>query len=490
MSRLPFDPSKMAAARGAGGSTSSESVAALTVSQLGAMIDGVLKRGFPQMIEVEGEIGGFSSKNHWYFELKDGNAVVSCAMWQSTTGRVKFTPRTGQQVKVKGRVEFYAKGGKLTFIVDRMEPAGAGALEAKLRALVEECRALGWLDPERKRPLPAFPRRVAVITSKTGAALQDVINTVGRRCPSVGLLLVDVRVQGDSASAEVAAAIRRISAGAAELCVDAVLVTRGGGSMEDLWGFNDREVARAIVECSVPVAAAIGHETDTTLAELVADHRCSTPTQAAMLLTPDRADLNRQLESELRRLNSAMEQLIENGQRVCQAMHDRLTSRTTQRVLVAGSQLAKSFSRLERCSPRAVHARMTASVKDLKRLMVAAMNSRLVEIDLESLRSRANSALTGQLKSARFRVDALGRQLGAINPTAVLDRGYSITRDVSGRVIRSANDCEPGTRLQTLVAEGMIDSVVTGPDESSGAIPVRKKSPAQRDIKNEGGLFS
>jgi len=453
------------------------------------MIDGVLKRGFPQAIEVEGEIGGFSSKNHWYFELKDGSAVVSCAMWQSVTSRVKFTPRTGQQVKVKGRIEFYAKGGKLTFIVDRMEPAGAGALEAKLRALVEECRALGWLDPDRKRALPSFPRRVAVITSKTGAALQDVINTVGRRCPSVGLLLVDVRVQGDGAAAEVTAAIRHISSRAAELCVDAVLVTRGGGSMEDLWGFNDREMARAIVECCVPVAAAIGHETDTTLAELVADQRCSTPTQAAMLLTPDRADLHRQLESELRRLRGSMNQMIQRGRVHCNTMQGRLSARATQRVLIAGTQLAKSFSRLERCSPHAVHIRMAGIVKELERRIVSAMTSRLADRDLVNLRNRFVAAIGGKVRSESMNIEALGRQLGAINPAAVLERGYSITRDTSGRVIRSANQCEPGTQLRTLVAEGVINSVVSNASENATVNPPRKKANNQRDTTSDGGLF-
>jgi exodeoxyribonuclease VII large subunit len=204
--------------------------------------------------------------------------------------------RDGLEVVVTGSLEFYAKAGKLSFIGTNAQPVGAGALDLAFKQLCEELRGLGWFDEVRKRPLPTFPRRVAVITSRSSAALQDVLDTMRRRCPAVEVALVDARVQGESAAAELRAKLVALSLRHREMGVDAIIITRGGGSAEDLWAFNDRALAEAILKCPVPVVAAIGHETDTTIAELVADVRAATPTQAAMRLTPDGDTLLEQVD--------------------------------------------------------------------------------------------------------------------------------------------------------------------------------------------------
>ncbi|MFZ4574149.1 MAG: exodeoxyribonuclease VII large subunit [Phycisphaerales bacterium] len=458
MSRLPFDPSKMAAASDGGAPARS----ALTVSQLGELIDSALKRGIPASVEVVGEIGGFTDRTHWYFDLKDAGAVVNCIMFQFAARRVNFKPRTGQQVKVRGKVDFYAKGGRISLVVDKIEPVGAGALEAQLRAMIEEIRALGWLDPERKRPLPRFPRQIAVITSRTGAALQDVLVTMQKRCPAVGVLLVDARVQGDRAAAEVTAAIRTLSARAEELAIDAILVTRGGGSMEDLWPFNDREMARAIVECSVPVVAAIGHETDTTVAELVADERCATPTQAAMRLTPDRAALERQLDTQSRRLAALLDRAVRTARADLHLSVTRLEGATRARHATAAGALSRLGTRLERCSPASVHARAAANPARLAHRLTAAARSVVTRSDTRLIAHRLEAAMTARLTAARSATSAAARQLNAVSPTAVLERGYSLTFDGAGNLIRKAADVRPGERLRTRLSDGELRSIAEG----------------------------
>ena len=472
-----FDPSKMrgpAAGAGrsagdAGGGGEAENKPgrgepnAWSVSELASRIGSALSSGLPARVSVRGEVSGLRDRTHWYFDLKDEDSVVNAVMFAGKARRSSLRPENGQEVVAHGRVEFYAPGGRVSLIVDRIEAVGAGALEARLRALIEELRGLGWLDPARKRRAPAFPRRVAVVTSATGAALQDVIDTMRRRCPAVGLLVVDARVQGDRAAGEVAAAIGALCARRAELGIDAILVTRGGGSMEDLWAFNEREVARAIYESTVPVVAAIGHETDTTLAELVADVRCATPTQAAMLLTPDREALSEQvgsLEAALvgavrRRLDRAHRELnaierhpvIARPRRLLEIQGDRVSG--LERRIGAGTRAAVARERdrlgslafrLERCRPGAAHARRSERVAQLS--------------------ARLDRAVRGRVRAQRERLAARARELAIASPLSVLDRGYSYTTDARGNAIRSTGQVKGGQRIQTRVADGTFGSVV------------------------------
>ncbi|QOJ01615.1 MAG: exodeoxyribonuclease VII large subunit [Phycisphaeraceae bacterium] len=544
MKRPPFDPSKTAASRrtglfarqnppgeppaavpdaGGGGGLPPGSPAesppperALSVSDLAERIDAALRTGTPSKVRVLGEVSGFKDRTHWYFDLKDAEAVVSCVMFAGAARKAsataappggRWTPENGQAVVVTGRVEFYAKSGRVSFIVERIEPVGAGALDLAFRRLCDELRALGWFDVGRKRPLPSFPRRVAVVTSRTGAALQDVLVTMRRRCPAVGVLVVDARVQGEGAAPEVARAIDEVSARAAELGVDAVLVTRGGGSKEDLWAFNEREVARAIVACSVPVAAAIGHETDTTIAELVADERCATPTQAAMRLTPDASALASQVDSASRRLWDLLRRrLALESQRLASlarhpaiadpghavdaasarlrageaALHAAMRERLGDDALRA----VRAGAAIERLRPGALLARSIARLDSLARRLDAAPASKVASARERLARSadRLARVMPAALARDRSRTDAVERHLGAVSPLRVLERGFSITTDADGRVVRDPSAVKRGDVIDTRVAMGEIRSRVEGtaPGDATTPAAARPDTPTRR----------
>lgn len=492
MTRPLFDPEKMS---GPPTASKGRDDGPMTVSAAAALIAGVLDRNLPSRLRIVGEISGFNDRTHWYFRLKDENAVLDCVMFQSAGRRTGFRPADGMKVILTGRVEFYAKQGRTQFYAEAMEPVGAGALEQRFRALCAELKGLGWFDVERKRRLPLFPRRVAVVTSRTGAALQDVLATARRRCPAVAIALVDVRVQGDGAAEEIAGAIRWLSAERAALGIDAILVTRGGGSIEDLWAFNERVVAEAIVGASLPVVAAIGHETDTTIAELVADVRAATPTQAAMLLIPDRAALAEEVEQKSRRLWLLLSRRIEQwGERLRGLLRraviadprglldrpGRHAAELERRLAhAAGARVSSARVRLERLTARLAQARPAA--------MVAARRART-----EGVALRLDRAMALGLERGRTRIDALERELVISGPARVLARGYSITTTEDGRVVRRRGDAAPGATITTRVADGTFRSVVEGAGEPAGVaghdVPRRRKV-MSRDGSEQMGLF-
>lgn len=466
----------------------------MTVSQLAGRISGAVEAGLPGKVRVIGEVSNFRERTHWYFDLKDAGAVVSCALFAGAARKSRFTPSNGQEVVVTGRVEFWEKAGKVSLIADKLEPVGAGALELAFRALCDELRGLGWFDAGRKRSIPAFPRRVAVVTSRSAAALQDVLDTMRRRCPATDVVLLDVRVQGDGAAAEVAAALAWLGAHRERLAIDAVLVTRGGGSMEDLWAFNERVVAEAIVNCPIPIVAAIGHETDTTIAELVADLRCATPTQAAVRLTPDRAALLEQLDSLSSRIRSIIQRRMRDRQeRVDQAagrpfmadplelvLRERrhLDSLTGHARSAAGSRVRGAAHRLERLAgrleahrPAALQAKRAAALEGVQARLSAAMRRRVAVIDLTILQGRL--AVSWDTRSERddVRLSTLARQLGAVGPMSVLRRGFSYTMKEGGTLVRVPSDVAPGDLLRTRLAEGEVRSVVKSDGESAPAVP-------------------
>lgn len=456
----------------------------LTVTQLAAMIDHTLKTGLPARVTVVGEVSGFKDQTHWYFRLKDAGAVVECVMFASSARKQRFTPRDGEEVAARGRVEHFARQGRTQLYVDRMDPVGAGALELKFRELCEELRGLGWFAPERKRALPRFPRRVAVVTSRTGAAVQDVLDTFRRRAPFIPLLLVDVRVQGERATPEIAQAIRRLNDERDRLGIDAILLTRGGGSMEDLWAFNEREVAEAIVGSAIPIVAAIGHETDTTIAELVADERAATPTQAAMRLSPDREALLEQVEQlggrsrvalerflahEQQRLRATMRHrmiadplaIVRDGVARLDALRAALNAAMRTRLHEARLRIADGAGALSRTRPEAVLADRAARVRESERRLTGSLRS-LIERRRAELRERE-------------------RTLEATGPINVLRRGYSVTVRADGRVVQSDADVAPGDLIETRLADGRIISTVG--DHSSDS------SSTEDDAANQSDLF-
>ena len=412
----------------------------LSVTDAAALIDGALRDRVPTGLKIVGEVSGFVERTHWYFSLKDENAVLSCVMFAAAIRTSPARPRNGEQVVATGRIEFFARQGKTQLYVSALQMVGVGGLEQRYRALCEELRGLGWFAPERKRRLPGFPRRIAVVTSRTGAALQDVLNTCKRRCPFVEIAVIDTHVQGADAAPEVASRIDWVSAHAGRLGIDALIVTRGGGSMEDLWAFNEREVARAIVECSIPVVAAVGHETDTTIAELVADERAATPTQAAMRLTPDRSALGDELSQVWARAKSILGRHLRNERRRLEAAARRplmvdgatyILGRARQGLASSAARLHASreratgrcrvrlerlAARLARFEPRGLYAERRAQTGGAARRLHRAILDRL---KLE--RGRADPALAWQAWSGSYsaritELAALGRELEVVGP--------------------------------------------------------------------------
>ncbi|MFG0283626.1 MAG: exodeoxyribonuclease VII large subunit [Phycisphaerales bacterium JB039] len=520
MTRPLFDPKRMRKqAEAEAGSSSSRlgeptdpaTDAPMKVSDLAARIGRALET-LPQKIRVVGEVSGFRERTHWYFDLKDEQALVNCVMFASAARRVGFPMQSGAQVVLTGRIEFYRPQGKVSLIVERIEPVGAGARDLALKALCDELRKLGWFDEERKRPLPAMPRRVAVITSRTGAALQDVLDTMRRRCAAVGVALIDVRVQGEGAAGEITRALRWVARAHEALRVDAIILTRGGGSTEDLWAFNERIVARAVLESPIPVVAAIGHETDTTVAELVADCRAATPTQAAMRITPDGAAILEQLDATASRLGRTLRRdLARRRQRVedlgrRSALRDArgLVAPSASRVEFAlrslrgaargqisaqAARVGRLESKLARLRPGEGIARRQSRLEVATRRLHDAMRGRLAPGRLETLDAQLARAAALPIERAAGRLRRAEGTLRAVSPLGVLGRGYSVTLTADGRLVRSPADVRTGDAIRTKLAEGEIRSVVGRPGAGSSR-PARRSKRQSRDPADQMDLFS
>lgn len=466
MTRLPFEPvPSPPARRPAPRSGSPDADRPLTVTQAATLVKQALVEHLPSRIRIVGEISNFSDRAHWFFSMKDDGACIRCVCFASAVKRVGFAVRDGMQVVAIGRIDYYESQGQLQLYVDRIEPVGQGALELRFRALCEELRKLGYFDEARRKALPRMAQCIAVITSRSAAALQDVIDTAGRRWPGCRLLLVDVRVQGERAAPEIAQAIRRLSDQGPALGVDAILLTRGGGSIEDLWAFNEREVADAIFECRLPLVAAIGHETDTTIAELVADARCATPTQAAMTLVPDRQALEHQVRQLRQRMHLLVARHVQHcGHRLASVVRhpvfrrpQRLLDPVCQRLQLLGARLKSALPhRLESGERRLESLARHPLFRRPQRLVEPAAQQ--VERDTQRLRQ----AMVMHLQARRERLESLARELQAVAPQSVLQRGYSYTLDAAGRVIRDAGAVRPGDRITTVLADGRIASTVDG----------------------------
>ena len=430
-SLLPFDsdfeskPTRASAQRGHRVTSTP-----MTVSQAAELIRGVLADRLPSKLRIVGEVSNFSGRQHWFFSLKDQEAVLACVCFASAARRVGFPMENGLQVIATGRVDYYDAQGRLQFYVDKIEPVGQGALELRFRALCEQLRQKGYFDLERKKPLPVVPRRVAVVTSRQGAALQDVIHTAQGRWPGCQLLLFDVRVQGEEATAQISQAIRSLSCHGASFHIEAILLTRGGGSIEDLWAFNEPAVAQAIFECRLPVVAAIGHETDTTIAELVADMRCATPTQAAMTLIPDQQVLEQQVEQLARRLGLLLTRKVELSCQRLRAVQQHPIFRHPQRM------------------------------------------TELISQRLDGLTHRLQMTMPNRIEQCGQRLAWLAKHLASVGPTNVLRRGYSYTLSPEGRVVRHIADVAQGDRITTVLATGRLTSLVDQLDDTKDR-PVR-----------------
>jgi exodeoxyribonuclease VII large subunit len=460
---------------------------AMTVAALAQRISEGITEALPQTIRVVGELSGVTDRTHLYFDLTDAAAVVNCVMFASSARRSRYRPESGQQVVVTGRVEFHTKSGRVSILVDRVEPVGVGADEQAFRELFEALKRLGWFDPSKKKLLPIDPRRVAVVTSGAGAALQDVLVTMRKRCPSVDVAIVDVRVQGDRAVVELVRAITALSTMHKDLGLDAIIITRGGGSKEDLAAFNDRRVAEAIHRCKVPVVAAIGHETDTSIAELVADERAATPTQAAMRLTPDSAALAEQLDAVTARLSTAIRRTAEDARTTVEGSSRHLASAARHRMHQSSVRAERVATKIAAQRPAAVLARRGERLRHTRMRLAAAMQRRVAS-GLSSIEpSDLVRAMRQQIESARHELAAGEARLVAVSPVAVLQRGFSITSRSDGTVVRRADQVKPGDRVNTRVASGGFASTVDDPDspnsEEATSEPSTPAPPSQAPPK-------
>ena len=446
----------------------------MSVTDASALIERTLADGIRGPLRVRGEIANLSRKGHWYFSIKDAASVLRCVMWQSDASRVGFSPKEGDAIVVTGKIGHYGPQGSTQLYATKMEPQGVGLLEQRFQALVKELREKGYFEESRKKALPAHPRRVALVTSAAGAALQDVVKTARELRAGVEFVVVDVRVQGDGAAEQVAAALRAIARRHRELAIDAVIVTRGGGSREDLWAFNERVVADAAFALPIPLVAAIGHEVDTSVIELDADRRASTPTQAAMLLLPDNAALAERCDRLARELRNTMRWSL-------QAMRERL------RELEAAPALTSPALRIarERNALDALGARLREAASGeiaLGRRTLDSLATRLVRQSpaarvagalarVDALRPRLARAVAQRLASSRTEISYLERRLRSAGPEETLARGYAIVTDDKGALVRSvtAAGARAGARLSVQVADGAVSVRVEQDGRKSGA---------------------
>lgn len=440
-----------------------------TVSELTTMVSTALAaRPELEDVLVEGEISNLTrpSSGHLYLTLRDGTASVGCVCFRTNALRIPFAPENGMTVVAHGTVTVYAQQGRYQLIVDRLEPSGVGALAMAVEQRKRRLAAEGLLDPRLHRPLPLLPARVALVTSRTGAALHDVVTVMGRRAPCVDLVFSPATVQGEGAADTIVAALRR--AGRVR-GVALVLLVRGGGSLEDLMAFNEEAVARAIRACPVPVVTGIGHQTDITIADLVADHRAATPSAAAESAVPSCGQLRGELNGLERRLRGALRSELEHKRRSARGRAERL-QRLSPALRVAGmrQEVRGRDARLR----GALLATLAVRQRNLERLrgrLVLQSPLQAVPLHRERLsrrRARLAEGVRGLLEGRRRRLESAEGRLRALSPLRVIERGYSITVDeATGRVLRSATGVRSGDILQTRLAAGRLRSEVLGPAE-------------------------
>ena len=408
---------------------------------------------------VEGEISGLkrSGNGHVYFCLKDAEAQLDCVLFSREAARLKFRMEEGLAVRCRGRLTLYEARGKFQMTVTEVEPTGAGALALAFEQLKNKLHAEGLFDQARKRPLPFLPRRLGVVTSPTGAVIRDIVRVAHRRCP-VRILLAPTPVQGDAASIAIAAAIRRLQ----EVPdVDVIIVARGGGSLEDLWAFNEEPVARAIFACRVPVISAVGHETDFTIADFVADVRAPTPSAAAERALPVAEDLRGELALLCRRGGRAVGGELRTARHALERMGARLGD-PRRLIEVRRQRLDEEIDRARRVLERRT-ATARAALQALEtRLGRAHPQRRILEqrAALQSLGHRLESAARKDLARRRAAVDAAHGKLGALSPLAVLERGFSLTLRADGHVLTRESDVAPGERIRVRLREGEIAAKV------------------------------
>jgi len=438
-----------------------------TVSRLNREVRLLLEGGLPSLW-VEGEISNLArpASGHLYFSLKDETAQVRCVMWRSTAGRLGFVPANGLHLMVRARVGVYEPRGEYQLVVDFAEEAGEGALRRRFEALKASLQAEGLFDEAAKRPLPRLPRRIGVITSPSGAAVRDIIHVLARRFPAVPVLVHPVPVQGEGAAEKIAAALEQASARGD---CDVLILARGGGSLEDLWAFNEEVVARAIRASAVPVVSGVGHETDFTIADFAADRRAPTPSGAAEVVVPDAAEWLALLARDGRRLHAAFgRDLARRSQRLGYVAGRLERTHPGVKLRQHAQRLDEIEGRLYRAATGALAARRERLGRLAAELGARAPGPRLRALAgrVGDLERRLLSGLRHGLALARGRSDSASRALNAVSPLATLGRGYAIaTRASDATILRDAAAVEAGEDIRVRLARGTLKARTTGRED-------------------------
>lgn len=432
----------------------------LTISEITRDIRILLERNF-HTLWIVGEISNFRTpgSGHWYFTLKDDKAQLATVMFRGQNRYLKFHPEDGTEVVVRGRITVYEPRGQYQFVAEHMEPKGMGALQIAFDQLRSKLEQEGLFSPERKRPLPFLPRRIGLITSISGAVVRDICNVLFRRNPAAHLTIHPVRVQGEGAAAEI---VRAIDAFARRGDVDVLILARGGGSIEDLWAFNEEPLARAIATCPIPTISAVGHETDFTIADFVADVRAPTPSAAAELVMPVRAELVERIRTlDIRLARQTMGQVTAGRVRV-QQLRQVIED---PRLALAGFR--RRIDEAEESLLAALREPLMAGhrqLQDLERRLWAespraragVLRARLGALSQSLLGSGPRHA-----RSGRERLMALSGQLNALSPLAVLSRGYAVASLPDGALLKDASDAPVGTEIQVRLHKGRLETRVT-----------------------------
>lgn len=433
-----------------------------TVSRLNTTVRQLLEQEMGS-VWLSAEISNFSqpASGHWYFTLKDDGAQVRCAMFRNSNRRVTFRPQHGQQILVRATITLYEPRGDYQLIIESMHPAGEGALQQQFELLKAKLASEGLFDQQHKQPLPEPAKQVGVITSATGAALHDVLRVLHRRDPSLPVIIYPTPVQGADAPAAIVRAIELANQRAE---CDVLIVGRGGGSLEDLWSFNEERVARAIFASRIPVVSAVGHETDVTIADFVADLRAPTPSAAAEIVSRNQTELLRQLLSQQQRLEMAMDYYLAQQQRRFSRLDHRLQQQHPQ-LRLARQQTA--LFRLQQRLNEAMENRLRQSLRQQdrlsQRLAAHQPQPRLFKAQrqLEQMRYRLQQSMEKMLNRDRQRFATLAAQLEGVSPLATLARGFSVTTDSSGQVVKKTAQLQSGDTLRTRLDDGWVESQVT-----------------------------
>lgn len=456
------------------------SSAIFTVSRLNQTVRQLLEMEMGQ-IWLSGEISNLSqpSSGHWYFTLKDERAQVRCAMFRTSNRRVTFRPQNGQQVLIRATITLYEPRGDYQLLAESMQPAGDGLLQQQFEQLKQKLAAEGLFDQQFKQVLPSPAKQVGVITSASGAALHDILQVLQRRDPSLPVIVYPTSVQGADAPLQIVRALEL--ANQREEC-DVLIVGRGGGSLEDLWSFNDERVARAIFASRIPIVSAVGHETDITIADFVGDLRAPTPSAAAELVSRNQLELLRQIQSQRQRLEMAMDYYLAQRNREFTRLHHRLQQQHPQlRLARQQAQLVKLRQRLDDAMQQQLRQTLRRSERLQQRLMQQQPQTRIhrAQQRLQQLSYQMQSAVERQLNQNKQKLGIACSRLEGVSPLATLARGYNVTTAPDGKILKNVTQITPGETLKTRLQDGWVESQVTTLVPNPSSVKKRRKPSSQ-----------